>query len=67
MFEFRQQLLQCPLLGHPHWWLHEDGRTMLGGIEVRLGVGYLEHKAELDALADKVVYTGSIDACFNIF
>ena len=26
---------------------------------------YLEHKAELDALADKVVYTGPIDAYFD--
>lgn len=39
--------------------------NMLDGIEVRLGVDYLEHKAELDALAEKVVYTGPIDAYFN--
>ena len=38
---------------------------MLEGIEVRLGVDYLEHKAELDALAEKVVYTGPIDAYFG--
>ena len=38
---------------------------MLEGIEVRLNVDYLEHKAELDALADKVVYTGPIDAYFG--
>jgi UDP-galactopyranose mutase len=38
---------------------------MLNGIEVRLGVDYLEHKIELDALADKVIYTGPIDAYFN--
>ena len=38
---------------------------MLVGIEVRLGVDYLEHKAELDALAEKVIYTGPIDAYFN--
>ena len=38
---------------------------MLDGIEVRLGVDYLEHKAELDALAEKVVYTGPIDAYFQ--
>jgi UDP-galactopyranose mutase len=38
---------------------------MLNGIEVRLGVDYLEHKAELDALAEKVIYTGPIDAYFN--
>lgn len=39
--------------------------NMLEGIEVRLGVEYLTNKAELDALADKVVYTGPIDAYFD--
>lgn len=39
--------------------------NMLEGIEVRLGVDYLEHKAELDALAETVVYTGPIDAYFG--
>ncbi|MCD8357019.1 MAG: UDP-galactopyranose mutase [Clostridia bacterium] len=38
--------------------------NMLDGIDVRLGVDYLENKAELDALAQKVVYTGPIDAYF---
>lgn len=39
--------------------------NMLEGIEVRLNVDYLEKKAELNALADKVVYTGSIDSYFD--
>ena len=39
--------------------------NMLDGIEVRLNVDYLEHKAELDALADRVIYTGPIDAYFG--
>ena len=39
--------------------------NMLDGIEVRLGVDYLENKSEYDALADKIVYTGAIDAYFN--
>ncbi len=39
--------------------------NMLDGIEVRLGIDYLENKAELDSLADKVVYTGAIDAYFQ--
>ena len=38
---------------------------LLEGIEVRLGVDYLERKDELDALAEKVVYTGPIDAYFG--
>ena len=39
--------------------------NMLEGIEVRLGVDYLEEKEELDKLADRVVYTGAIDAYFG--
>ena len=39
--------------------------NMLDGIEVRLGVDYLEKKEELDKLADKVIYTGPIDAYFG--
>ena len=39
--------------------------NMLDGIEVRLNVDYLENKAELDALADRVIYTGPIDAYFG--
>ncbi len=38
---------------------------LLEDIEVRLDTDYLEQKAELDALADKVVYTGPIDAYFD--
>ena len=39
--------------------------SLLEDIEVRLDTDYLEQKAELDALADKVVYTGPIDAYFD--
>ena len=39
--------------------------NLLEGIEVRLGVDYLENKAELDALAEKVIYTGPIDAYYG--
>ena len=39
--------------------------NMFEGIEVRLNTDYLENKEELDSLADKVVYTGPIDAYFN--
>lgn len=39
--------------------------NMLQGIEVRLSCDYLKNKEELDKLADKVVYTGPIDAYFN--
>jgi len=39
--------------------------NMLEGIEVKLGVDYLENKAEYDAMAKKVVYTGPIDEYFD--
>ena len=39
--------------------------NLLDGIEVRLGVDYLENKEEYDSLADKVIYTGAIDAYFD--
>ena len=39
--------------------------NLLEGVEVRLNTDYLEHKDELDALAQKVVYTGAIDAYFG--
>ena len=39
--------------------------NMLEGIEVRLNEDYLENKEKWDALADKVVYTGPIDAYFH--
>ena len=38
---------------------------MLEGAEVRLNIDYLENKAELDSICDKVVYTGPIDSYFN--
>lgn len=39
--------------------------NMLSGIEVRLNTDYLENKAYWDSLADKIIYTGSIDSYFN--
>ena len=39
--------------------------NMLQNIEIRLNTDYFQHKAELDALAEKVIYTGPIDAYFN--
>lgn len=39
--------------------------NLLEGIEVRLGEDYLEKKEEYDAMAEKVIYTGAIDAYFG--
>ncbi len=47
-----------------------DGYTalierLLEGAEVRLSTDFLEHREELSALAETVVYTGTIDGYFN--
>lgn len=39
--------------------------NMLEGIEVRLNEDYFAKKTEYDAMAEKVVYTGAIDAYFD--
>lgn len=38
---------------------------MLKGVDVKLNTDFLEHREELGALADKIVYTGPIDAYFD--
>lgn len=38
---------------------------LLEGTEVRLGVDYLEHRAEYDDIAQKIVYTGMIDQFYD--
>ena len=38
---------------------------MLEGIEVRTNCDYLQQKTELDALAERVIYTGPIDAYYG--
>lgn len=38
---------------------------LLEGTEVRLNTDYLERRAELDVLADKIVYTGMIDQYYD--
>ena len=39
--------------------------NMLEGAEVRLGMDYLKNRTEVDTLAEKVIYTGPIDAYFG--
>ncbi len=39
--------------------------NLLSGIEVKLETDYLEDKSYFDSLADKIVYTGAIDAYFD--
>lgn len=39
--------------------------AMLDGIDVKLGVDYLKNKEQLDSQADKIIYTGPVDAYFE--
>ena len=38
---------------------------MLEGIETRLNIDYLENRAEWNAMADRIIYTGAIDEYFD--
>jgi UDP-galactopyranose mutase len=40
-------------------------QNLLKGAEIRLNADYLKEKEKLDALADRTVYTGAIDAYFG--
>ena len=40
---------------------------LLEGAELRLGCDYLKDRAALDALADRVIYTGPIDAFYDYY
>ncbi len=39
--------------------------NMLKYVEVHLNIDYLEHKEDLNKIADKIIYTGAIDAYFD--
>lgn len=55
---------------HPHQGIPKEGYTklverMLDGVDVELGVDYLNNKEELRAKADTVIYTGPIDEYYD--
>ncbi|MCI8889119.1 MAG: UDP-galactopyranose mutase [Hungatella sp.] len=55
---------------HPHQGIPIGGYTgmverMLEGIQVRLGINYLEHREEYEAIAHRILYTGPIDEYFG--
>lgn len=55
---------------HPHQGIPKEGYTrmaerMLEGIEVRLGIDFLEQKERLSKLAERIVYTGPVDRYFD--
>ena len=64
-FTFDNNYFNASYQGIPMGGYTKMVEKMLEGIEVRLNVDYFEHKEELDALADRIIYTGPIDAYFG--
>ena len=64
-FTFDNNYFNARYQGIPMGGYTQMVENMLSGIEVRLGVDYLENKTHWDSLAEKVIYTGPIDAYFG--
>ena len=64
-FEYNNNYFNAKYQGIPIGGYTRMVEKMLDGVELRLGVDYLAHKDELDALAERVVYTGPIDAYYD--
>ena len=64
-FTFDNNYFNASYQGIPMGGYTKMVEKMLEGIEIRLNVDYFEHKEELDALADRIIYTGPIDAYFG--
>ncbi len=64
-FTFDNNYFDAKYQGIPIGGYTQMVERMLDGIEVRLKTDYLEKKEECDALADRVIYTGPIDAYFG--
>ena len=62
---FDNNYFNAPYQGIPEGGYTRMVANMLDGIEVRLNTDYLADRAKWDALADRVVYTGPIDAFFD--
>ena len=64
-FVFDNNYFNDPYQGIPIGGYNALVDSLLDGIEVRLETNYMEHREELDALADNVVFTGCIDEFFD--
>lgn len=64
-FTFDNNYFNARYQGIPVGGYTEMVRRMLEGIEVRLGVDYLRDREAWNGMAEKVVYTGPIDAYFS--
>ena len=64
-FTFDNNYFQATYQGIPVGGYTQMVENMLRGIQVRLGVDYLQNKEQLDSLCKKVIFTGPIDAYFG--
>lgn len=62
---FDNNYFNDPYQGIPTGGYTQMVENMLQGIEVRLGCDYLSDKKHYDSLAERIVYTGPVDAYFN--
>lgn len=64
-FRYDNNYFNDPYQGIPIGGYTQMIENMLVGVEVRLNCDYLEDKKHFDFLAEKIVYTGPIDAYFD--
>lgn len=64
-FIFDNNYFNDPYQGIPMGGYNRLIGALLENIEVRTGTDYMTHRKELDALAEKVLYTGCIDEYFD--
>jgi UDP-galactopyranose mutase len=64
-FVYDNNYFDDPYQGIPKGGYTPIVEKLLDGIEVRLNCDFIEHKEELEALADHIVYTGAVDRLFD--
>ena len=64
-FTFDNNYFNDPWQGIPVGGYNRLTDALLAGVEVRTGIDFLQYRDELLPLADKVLYTGAIDAWFD--
>jgi len=64
-FEFNNNYFNDTYQGIPIGGYTRIFDKLLSGSEIRLGTDYLENRSYFDSLAEKIVFTGQIDAFFN--
>lgn len=64
-FEYNNNYFNDTYQGIPEGGYTQMFEKLLEGVEVRLSTNYFEDRKFFDSLADKIVYTGQIDAFFD--